>query len=75
MTSWRHGQGSSLSNGRTLASYWTRRPLEEQRIILQHLVEVAELRMVDRDRKRGTYVLKLFPEIGPLLDVERANHQ
>lgn len=44
--------------------------LEEQRIILQHLVEVVELRMVDRDRKRGTYVLKLFPEIGPLFDLE-----
>jgi len=45
--------------------------LVEQRIILQHLVEVVELRMVDRDKKRGTDVLKLFPEIGPLLDVER----
>ena len=44
--------------------------LEEQRVILQHLVEVLELKMVDRDRKRGTYVLRLFPEIGPLLPAE-----
>jgi len=44
--------------------------LEEQRVILQHLIEVVELRMVDRDKKRGTDVLKLFPEIGPLFDME-----
>jgi site-specific DNA recombinase len=41
--------------------------LEEQRVILQHLVEMLELKMVDQERKRGTYVLKLFPEVGRLV--------
>ena len=40
--------------------------LQEQRVILQHLVEVVELRSTDPTSKRGTYVLKIFAEVGPL---------
>lgn len=41
--------------------------LEEQRVILQHLIEIVELQVTDRVEKAGTYMLRLFPEIGPLL--------
>ena len=40
--------------------------LEEQRVILHHLIEVIELRSSDPKEKRGTYLLKIFPEVGPL---------
>lgn len=46
--------------------------LEEQRVILQHLVQAVELQVTDRAEKRGTYVLRLFPEIGPLLPDDSA---
>lgn len=46
--------------------------LEEQRVILQHLVQAVELQVTDRAEKRRTYVLRLFPEIGPLLPDDSA---
>ncbi len=39
---------------------------EEQRTLLQHYVEVIELRATDAEGKRGTYALRLFPEVRPL---------
>lgn len=38
---------------------------EEQRLILQHYVEVIELRATDSKGKIGTYALRLFPEVRP----------
>ena len=38
---------------------------EEQRLILQHYVEVIELRATDSKGKVGTYALRLFPEVRP----------
>jgi chaperonin cofactor prefoldin len=40
----------------------------ELRTILEHYIEVVELRPAPEDPKRGTYVLKLFPELRPLGD-------
>ncbi len=41
--------------------------LEEQRVILQHLIEIVKLQVTVRVEKTGTSMLGLFPEIGPLL--------
>jgi site-specific DNA recombinase len=38
---------------------------EERRAILQHYVEVLELRSVDAAKNVGTYALRLFPEVIP----------
>ncbi len=40
--------------------------LPEQMIILQHFVQALELKVADADAKKGTYVLRIFPELGPL---------
>ena len=40
--------------------------LDEQRTILQHYVEVVEVRISDPKAKSGSYSLKLFPEVRPL---------
>ena len=39
---------------------------EEQAVILQHYIEVIELKPADSNGKIGTYALKLFPEVSPL---------
>ena len=43
---------------------------EEQRLILQHYVEVIELRATDGKGKTGTYALRLFPEVRPFTHAE-----
>ncbi len=40
--------------------------LPEQMIILQHFVQALELKAADADAKKGTYALRIFPELGPL---------
>ena len=40
--------------------------LPEQMIILQHFVQSLELKASDADAKKGTYILRIFPELGPL---------
>lgn len=39
---------------------------DEQRIILQHYIEVCEIRFSSTEGKDGVYSLKLFPEVRPL---------
>jgi site-specific DNA recombinase len=39
---------------------------EERRTILQHYVEVVEIRFNDSNGKMGSYALRLFPEVRPL---------
>jgi hypothetical protein len=41
---------------------------DERFLILQHYVEVLELRATDPKGKAGTYVLRLFPEVRPHRD-------
>ncbi len=43
---------------------------DERFLILQHYVEVLELRATDPKGKAGTYVLRLFPEVRPHRDPE-----
>ncbi len=38
---------------------------EEQAVILQHYIEVIELKPADSNGKIGSYALKLFPEVSP----------
>lgn len=38
---------------------------EEQMQVLRHYVEVLELHPADEDGLKGTYILKLFPEVKP----------
>jgi hypothetical protein len=39
---------------------------EERRTILQHYIEVIEIRFDDADGKMGKYKIRLFPEVRPL---------
>ena len=39
---------------------------DELRVLLQHYLEVIELRPSPNDSRRGAYVLRLFPEVRPL---------
>ena len=41
---------------------------DEQRLILQHYVEVIELRPTGTDGKSGSYALRLSSEVGPLVN-------
>lgn len=43
---------------------------DERFLILQHYVEILELRATDEKGKTGTYVLRLFPEVRPHRDPE-----
>lgn len=47
--------------------------LEETRVILQHFVEVIQLECTDKKAKRGRYLIKLFPEVGPLNPSQNEN--
>lgn len=38
---------------------------DEQHLILQHYIEVIELRATDLNGKAGTYAMRLFPEVRP----------
>jgi hypothetical protein len=38
----------------------------EQQVILQHFVPSLELKSADKVAERGTDILRLFPEVGPL---------
>jgi hypothetical protein len=35
-------------------------------IILQHFIQSLELKAADAEVKKGTYILRIFPELGPL---------
>jgi site-specific DNA recombinase len=41
---------------------------DERHLILQHYIEVVELRAIDEKGKAGTYALRLFPEVRPHRD-------
>lgn len=41
---------------------------DERHLILQHYIEVVELRATDPKGKAGTYALRLFPEVRPYRD-------
>jgi len=38
---------------------------DERRVLLQHYIEVIELRSTDPKGRTGTYALRLFPEVRP----------
>lgn len=40
--------------------------LSEQMVIVQHFVQSLELKAADATAKTGTFVLRIFPELGPL---------
>lgn len=45
---------------------------EEHRTILQHLIEVIELKATDENGREGSYAMRLFPEVSQLQTLEGA---